>query len=66
MLFQGALVILQNNNFVEHDDETVVNTKTNVDTWTELKLSKEIFGTLELEHYNRYMIIGNGGYKLTT
>ena len=43
MLFQGTLVILQNNNFVEHDDETVVNTKTNVDSWTELKLSKEIF-----------------------
>ena len=57
---KGTLVILQNNNFVEHDDETVVNTKTNVDTWAEeLKLSKEIFtGTLELEHYNRYMIIG--------
>ena len=53
-------MILQNNNFVEHDDETVVNTKTNVDSWAEeLKLSKEIFtGTLELEHYNRYMIIG--------
>ena len=57
---KGTLVILQNNNFVEHDDETVVNTKTNVDSWAEeLKLSKEIFtGTLELEHYNRYMIIG--------
>jgi len=57
---KGTLVILQNNNFVEHDDDTVVNTKTNVDSWAkELKLSKEIFtGTLGLEHYDRYMIIG--------
>jgi len=53
-------VILQNNDFIEHDDETVVNTKTDVDSWAkELNMSKELFrGTLALEYYNRYMIIG--------
>ena len=57
---KGTLVILQNNDFIEHDDETVVNTKTDVDSWAkELNMSKELFrGTLALEYYNRYMIIG--------
>tara|TARA_B100001057_G_scaffold276615_2_gene276898 strand:+ start:3954 stop:5378 length:1425 start_codon:yes stop_codon:yes gene_type:complete len=57
---KGTLVILQNNDFIEHEDETVVNTITDVDDWaSKLKLSKQIFtGTLSLEHYNRFMIIG--------
>ena len=56
----GMLVILQNNDFVEHDDDSVVNTITNVDEFAEkLKLSRTIFkGTLALEKYNRFMIIG--------
>ena len=57
---KGTLVILQNNDFVEHEDETVVNTVKDVDEWANsLNLSKQIFtGTLALEHYNRFMIIG--------
>ena len=57
---KGTLVILQNNDFIEHEDKTVVNTITDVDDWaSKLKLSKQIFtGTLSLEHYNRFMIIG--------
>ena len=57
---KGTLVILQNNDFIEHEDETVVNTVKDVDEWANsLNLSKQIFtGTLTLEHYNRFMIIG--------
>ena len=57
---KGTLVILQNNDFIEHEDETVVNTVKDVDEWANsLNLSKQIFtGTLALEHYNRFMIIG--------
>ena len=56
----GTLVIMQNNNFVEHDDETVVNTIGNEDEWSsKLNLSEVIFkGTLNLEKYDRYMVIG--------
>ena len=57
---KGTLVIMQNNNFVEHDDETVVNTIGNEDEWSsKLNLSEVIFkGTLNLEKYDRYMVIG--------
>ena len=57
---KGTLVILQNNDFIEHEDETVVNTVKDVDEWANsLNLSKQIFtGTLALEYYNRFMIIG--------
>lgn len=57
---EGMLVIMQNNNFVEHDDETVVNTVDSVEEWSKkLNLSETLFeGTLELEKYDRYMCIG--------
>ena len=57
---KGTLVIMQNNNFVEHDDATVVNTIGHEDDWSEkLNLSEIIFkGTLNLELYDRYMVIG--------
>lgn len=57
---KGMLVIMQNNNFVEHDDETVVNTIESEEQWVEkLNVNELIFsGTLELEKYNRYMVIG--------
>ena len=57
---KGTMVILQNNDFVDNDDETVVNTITDMQSWLdELKLSKEIFsGVLSLEQYKRYMVIG--------
>lgn len=56
----GMLVIMQNNNFVEHDDETVVNTISSEKEWkNKLNLSEVLYsGTLELEKYQRYMIIG--------
>ena len=57
---KGTLVIMQNNNFVEHDDLTVVNTIDCEHAWVEkLNLSEVIYkGTLELEKYDRYMVIG--------
>ena len=57
---KGTLVIMQNNNFVEHDDDTVVNTIGHEDAWSDkLNLSEVIFkGTLNLEKYDRYMVIG--------
>jgi hypothetical protein len=57
---EGMLVIMQNNNFVEHDDETVVNTVESLEDWSaKLNLSETLFeGTLELEKYDRYMCIG--------
>ena len=56
----GTLVIMQNNNFIEHDDETVVNTIGDENEWSaKLNLSEVIFkGTLNLEKYDRYMVIG--------
>lgn len=56
----GMLVIMQNNNFVEHDDETVVNTVNSIEEWSKkLTLSETLFeGTLSLEKYDRYMCIG--------
>ena len=57
---KGTLVIMQNNNFIEHDDETVVNTINDENEWSaKLNLSEIIFkGTLNLEKYDRYMVIG--------
>lgn len=57
---EGMLVIMQNNNFVEHEDETVVNTVESLEDWSaKLNLSETLFeGTLELEKYDRYMCIG--------
>ena len=57
---EGMLVIMQNNNFVEHDDETVVNTVNSQEEWSaRLNLSETLFeGTLSLEKYDRYMCIG--------
>jgi len=57
---KGTLVIMQNNNFVEHDDETVVNVISSENDWVEkLNISEIIFrGTLNLEKYDRYMVIG--------
>jgi hypothetical protein len=57
---EGMLVIMQNNNFVEHEDETVVNTVESLEEWSaKLNLSETLFeGTLELEKYDRYMCIG--------
>lgn len=57
---EGMLVIMQNNNFVEHDDETVVNTVDSVEAWEKkLNLSETLFAdTLSLEKYDRYMCIG--------
>lgn len=56
----GTLVIMQNNDFVEHEDETVVNTVNSQEEWeTKLNVSELLYsGTLELEKYNRYMVIG--------
>lgn len=56
----GTLVIMQNNDFVEHEDETVVNTVTSQEEWeSRLNVSELLYsGTLELEKYNRYMVIG--------
>ena len=57
---KGTLVIMQNNNFTEHDDDTVVNTISDENEWSaKLNLSEVIFkGTLNLEKYDRYMVIG--------
>lgn len=57
---KGTLVIMQNNNFEEHDDHTVVNTIDHEDDWaTRLGLTEIIFkGTLNLSKYDRYMVIG--------
>jgi hypothetical protein len=57
---KGTLVIMQNNNFEEHDDHTVVNTIDHEDDWaTRLGLTEVIFkGTLNLSKYDRYMVIG--------
>jgi hypothetical protein len=51
---------MQNNNFTEHDDDTVVNTISDENEWSaKLNLSEVIFkGTLNLEKYDRYMVIG--------
>jgi hypothetical protein len=75
---EGTLMILQSNDFVEHDDETVVNTYGSADdfAWdlgfkprnkkdTRLNDLNSIghkdalyIGTLRLEKYNRFMVIG--------
>ena len=57
---KGTLVIMQNNNFIEHDDDTVVNTIVSEQRWVDkLQVSELLYrGTLELEKYNRFMVIG--------
>lgn len=57
---KGMLVIMQNNNFVEHDDHTVVNTIKSEQRWVDkLNVSKLLYrGTLSLPKYNRFMVIG--------
>jgi hypothetical protein len=57
---EGMLAIMQNNNFVEHDDETVVNTVKSEQHWVDkLNLNELLYrGTLKLPKYNRYMVIG--------
>tara|TARA_B100000809_G_scaffold25137_1_gene22036 strand:+ start:144 stop:1442 length:1299 start_codon:yes stop_codon:yes gene_type:complete len=60
---KGMLVIMQNNDFDEdhedHDD-TVVNTVSSIEEWSKrLNVSETLYeGTLALDKYNRYMIIG--------
>lgn len=74
----GTLVILQSNNFVEHDDDTVVNTYDSADDFAwdlgfkprnqkdprlqglnSLGYNDALYiGTLRLEKYERYMVIG--------
>jgi hypothetical protein len=60
---EGMLVIMQNNNFDEdhedHDD-TVVNTVSSIEEWSKrLNVSETLYeGTLALDKYNRYMVIG--------
>jgi len=56
----GQLVIMQNNNFTEHDDDSVHNIVENLDEWRdELNVSDVLFsGELELDLYTRYMVIG--------
>lgn len=56
----GTLVIMQNNNFTEHDDDTVHNTVESLEEWTDmLNVSDVLYsGELELELYTRYMVIG--------
>jgi len=60
---KGMLVIMQNNDFDEdhedHDD-TVVNTVSSIEEWSKrLNISETLYkGTLALDKYNRYMVIG--------
>jgi hypothetical protein len=56
----GTLVIMQNNNFTEHDDDTVHNTVESLEEWTDmLNVTNLLYsGELELELYTRYMVIG--------
>lgn len=56
----GMLVILQNNDFVEHDDDTVVNTVKSEQRWVDrVNLTDLIYrGTLKLDKYKRFMVIG--------
>ena len=60
---KGMLVIMQNNDFDEdhedHDD-TVVNTVSSIEEWSKrLNVSETLYeGTLALDKYNRYMVIG--------
>lgn len=56
----GMLVIMQNNNFVEHDDDTVCNTVASEQRWVDKLDLDELYyrGTLELPKYKRFMVIG--------
>lgn len=57
---EGMLVILQNNDFVEHDDETVVNTVKSEQRWVDkVPMTNLMYrGTLKLDKYKRFMVIG--------
>jgi hypothetical protein len=60
---KGMLVIMQNNDFDEdHDDhdDTVVNTVSSIEEWSKrLNVTETLYeGTLALDKYNRYMVIG--------
>lgn len=56
----GRLVIMQNNNFTEHDDDTVHNTVESLEEWCDMLNVSDILyaGELELDLYTRYMVIG--------
>ena len=56
----GTLVILQNNNFEEHDDSSVVNTVQSEQRWVDrVNVSELLYrGTLSLPKYKRFMVIG--------
>lgn len=56
----GMLVILQNNNFTEHDDDTVCNTVASEQRWVDQVELDELYyrGTLDLPKYKRFMVIG--------
>jgi hypothetical protein len=57
---EGILVILQNNNFDDGTDETVVNNVASEQRWVDkVNLSELMYrGTLKLDKYNRFMVIG--------
>lgn len=57
---EGMLVILQNNDFVEHDDDTVVNTVKSEQRWVDkVPMTNLMYrGTLKLDKYKRFMVIG--------
>ena len=61
---EGMLVIMQNNDFDDEDhedhDDTVVNTVSSIEEWSKrLNVSETLYeGTLALDKYNRYMVIG--------
>lgn len=56
----GMLVIMQNNNFTEHNDDTVCNTIVSEQRWVDKLNLDELYyrGTLELPKYKRFMVIG--------
>lgn len=56
----GMLVIMQNNNFTEHNDDTVCNTVPSEQRWVDKLDLDELYyrGTLELPKYKRFMVIG--------
>jgi len=56
----GMLVIMQNNDFDDEDHEHADDTVTSLEEFTKrLNMSETLYeGTLALEEYNRYMVIG--------
>ena len=57
---KGMLVIMQNNDFDDEDHEHAEDTVTSLEEFSKrLNVSETLYeGTLALEEYNRYMIIG--------